>query len=350
VAERFDLSHARVLVTGGAGFIGSNFVHHFLRRFPGSHVVVLDALTYAGRQENLRDLRTESCTFIRGDICKFEDVMGAMAGCDYVLNFAAQSHVDRSLEEPGQFIYTDVFGVYVLCEVARQIGVKRFVQISTDEVYGEVLEGVATEKWPVQPRSPYSASKAGGEHIALASWASWGLPVVITRSSNNYGPFQYPEKLIPLFVTNAIDDQTLPVYGSGRNRRDWLHVSDQCDALIALLAQPGIEGDIFNIGAGNELDVLEITDLILSLLGKPTSLICHVEDRPGHDRRYALNSLKIQKLTGWEPQIPFMKGIEQTVAWYQENEAWWRPIKAGEFRAYYERMYGQRRVLKEVRA
>jgi len=273
-----------------------------------------------------------------------------MAGCAYVLNFAAESHVDRSIETPGDFIQTDVYGVFVLCEEARRRRVKRFVQISTDEVYGEVLEGRATEAWALEPRSPYAASKAGGDRLAHAYHATYGLPVVVTRCANNYGPRQYPEKLVPLFITNAIDDEPLPVYGSGRNTRDWLHVDDHCTALVATLEQPGIEGETFNIGAQHELDVLTITDTILGLLGKPKSLIRHVDDRPGHDRRYAVDSSKITRRLGWRPSIPFEQGIASTVKWFVGHESWWRPIKQGEFRAYYERMYGQRKVLKEVKA
>jgi dTDP-glucose 4,6-dehydratase len=228
--------------------------------------------------------------------------------------------------------------------------VKRFIQVSTDEVYGEVLEGHSTEEWPLHPRSPYAASKAGGDRLAYAYWCTYGLPVVVTRCSNNYGPRQYPEKLVPLFVTNAIDDQPLPVYGTGLNRRDWLHVDDHCDALITLLSFPGVEGETFNIGAGHELDVLTITDTLLGLLGKPKLLVRHVEDRPGHDRRYAVDSSKLTRVTGWHPKIGFEQGIRQTVEWFRANESWWRPIRSGEFREYYERMYGQRRVLKEVRS
>jgi dTDP-glucose 4,6-dehydratase len=350
MAERLDLSRARVLVTGGAGFIGSHFVHHLLRRFPDSHAVVLDALTYAGRRENLDGVSARSLTFIQGDIRDPAVVATAMAGCDVALNFAAESHVDRSIETPGEFIQTDVFGVFVLCEEARRQRLKRFIQVSTDEVYGEVLEGHATESWPLMPRSPYAASKAGGDRLAYAYWATWGLPVVVSRCANNYGPRQYPEKLVSLFITNAIDDQPLPVYGTGLNQRDWLHVEDHCAALVALLEHPGIEGETFNIGAQHELDVLTITSTILKLLGKPETLIRHVEDRPGHDRRYAVDSGKLTRLTGWSPRVAFADGMRDTVDWYRANQSWWRPIKEGEFRAYYERMYGQRKVLKEVRA
>jgi dTDP-glucose 4,6-dehydratase len=312
--------------------------------------VVLDALTYAGRRENLDGVPAKSLTFVHGDIRDPKAVAEAMKGCNDVLNFAAESHVDRSIETPGEFIQTDVFGVFVLCEEARSQKVKRFIQVSTDEVYGEVLEGRSTEEWPLMPRSPYAASKAGGDRLAYAYWTTYGLPVVVTRCSNNYGPRQYPEKLMPLFITNAIDDQPLPVYGTGLNKRDWLHVDDHCDALLRLLVHEGVEGETFNIGAGEELDVLTVTDQLLKLLGKPTSLIRHVEDRPGHDRRYAVDSSRLQSRTGWKPSVGFEQGFAQTVEWYRANEAWWRPIKEGEFRAYYERMYGQRKVLKEVKA
>ena len=350
MAEALSLDRSRVLVTGGAGFIGSNFVHRFLAAHPGAEVVVLDALTYAGRKENLHGLPDRQLTFVHGDIRDPEAVTAAMRGCDFVVNFAAESHVDRSIETPGEFIQTDVYGVFVLAEEARRIGVKRFIQVSTDEVYGEVLEGHSTEEWPLHPRSPYAASKAGGDRLAYAYWCTYGLPVVVTRCSNNYGPRQYPEKLVPLFVTNAIDDLPLPVYGTGLNRRDWLHVDDHCDALITLLSFPGVEGETFNIGAGHELDVLTITDTLLGLLGKPKSLVRHVEDRPGHDRRYAVDSSKLTRVTGWQPKIGFEPGIRQTVEWFRANESWWRPIRSGEFREYYERMYGQRKVLKEVRS
>jgi len=344
-----SLEKARVLVTGGAGFIGSNFVHRLMARFPEAEVVVLDALTYAGRRENLHGLPDRRLTFVHGDIRDPSAVEAAMRGCDFVVNFAAESHVDRSIETPGEFIQTDVYGVFVLAEEARRVGVKRFVQVSTDEVYGEVLEGHSTEDWPLNPRSPYAASKAGGDRLAYAYWCTYGLPVVVTRCSNNYGPRQYPEKLVPLFVTNAIDDLPLPVYGTGLNRRDWLHVDDHCDALLTLLEFPGVEGETFNIGAQHELDVLTITDTLLGLLGKPKTLIRHVEDRPGHDRRYAVDSSKLTRVTGWTPKIAFADGIRTTVEWFRANEAWWRPIRTGEFREYYERMYGQRKVLKEVR-
>jgi dTDP-glucose 4,6-dehydratase len=343
------LSGARLLVTGGAGFIGSNFTRMALARWPGAHVHVLDALTYAGNRKNLEDVVDPSrLTFQHGDIRDPAHVVEAMEGVTHVVNFAAESMVDRSIDDPGSFILTDTYGVFVLLEEAKRKGVARFVQISTDEVYGEILGDPATEDSPLIPRNPYAASKAGGDRLAYAYWATYGFPVVITRCSNNYGPYQYPEKLIPLFVTNALEDVALPVYGSGKNLRDWIHVDDHCAAVATLLEATGVEGETFNIGAGNELDVLTITSAILQQTGKPETLIRHVEDRPGHDRRYALDCAKLTRRTGWKPKIDFAHGIAQTIAWYQQRRDWWEPIKSGEFREYYARMYGNRKVLREV--
>jgi dTDP-glucose 4,6-dehydratase len=335
----------RILVTGGAGFIGSAFVRMANRRWPGAHVHVLDALTYAGNKRNLEDLADASrMTFQHGDIRDPKAVAEAMAGATHVINFAAESMVDRSIDDPGSFVLTDTYGAYVLLEESRKQKVARFVQISTDEVYGEVLEGASTEESALVPRNPYAASKAGGDRLAYAYHATYGLPVVITRCSNNYGPYQYPEKLIPLFVTNALEDQPLPVYGTGKNVRDWIHVNDHCEAIATLLEADGVDGETYNIGAGNELDVLAITSAILARLGKPASLIRHVEDRQGHDRRYAVDSAKLTKRTGWQPRHSFEQGIAETIDWYGERRDWWEPIKAGEFRAYYEKMYGQRKA------
>jgi len=343
------LRGARILVTGGAGFIGSNFTRMALARWPGARVHVLDALTYAGNQKNLEDMVDPSrLTFQHGDIRDSKAVAEAMEGVTHVVNFAAESMVDRSIDDPGSFVLTDTYGVFVLLEEAKKRRVARFVQISTDEVYGEILGDPATEDSPLVPRSPYAAAKTGGDRLAYAWWATYDFPVVITRCSNNYGPYQYPEKLIPLFVTNALEDQPLPVYGSGKNLRDWIHVDDHCSAVAMLLEAPGVEGETFNIGAGNELDVLKITSAILQQTGKPESLIRHVEDRPGHDRRYALDSSKLTRRTGWKPAVDFEHGIAQTIAWYQQRRDWWEPIKSGEFREYYARMYGNRKVLKEV--
>ena len=340
---------ARLLVTGGAGFIGSNFVRLALARWPEATVHVLDALTYAGNRKNLEDVGDPArLTFQHGDIRDPKAVAVAMEGATHVVNFAAESMVDRSIDDPGSFVLTDMYGAFVLLEEARRRSVRRFVQISTDEVYGEILGEPASEESPLMPRNPYAASKAGGDRLAFAYHATYGLPVVITRCSNNYGPYQYPEKLVPLFVTNALEDVPLPVYGSGKNVRDWIHVDDHCRAVAMLLEAEGVDGEVFNIGAGNELDVLTITDAILRQVGKPQSLVRHVEDRLGHDRRYALSCAKLTMRTGWAPQIDFTTGIARTIDWYQARRDWWEPIKSGEFRQYYERMHGQRKVLKEV--
>jgi dTDP-glucose 4,6-dehydratase len=307
---------------------------------------VLDAMTYAGNRANLVDVVDPSrLSFQEGDIRDAQAVAQAMEGATHVVNFAAESMVDRSIDDPGSFVLTDVFGAFVLLEEAKRRGVARFVQISTDEVYGEIFGEPATEEAPLLPRNPYAASKAGGDRLAFAYHETYGLPVVITRCSNNYGPYQYPEKLIPLFVTNALEDQPLPVYGNGRNTRDWIHVDDHCRAVAMLLEADGVDGEVFNIGAGNELDVLAITGEILRHTGKPASLIRHVEDRPGHDRRYALSSAKLSARTGWKCEVDFAHGIAATIDWYTRRRDWWEPIKSGEFRAYYERMYGQRKVL-----
>ncbi len=333
----------RVLVTGGCGFIGSNFVRMLLAERPGWEVVNLDKLTYAGRLENLQDVAGDArYRFVKGDICDPEAVRDAMAGCTAAVNFAAETHVDRSLQGAAHFIDTDIKGVLVLLEEARRVGLGRFVQISTDEVYGSIAEGSFTEASVLNPRNPYSASKAGGDRLAYAYWATYGVPVVITRASNNYGPFQYPEKLVPLFVTNALREESLPLYGDGRNVRDWLHVADHCRAVLFAL-EHGASGEVYNIAGGNERENVEITRAVLRLLGKPETLIRHVDDRVGHDRRYSLDASKLRRL-GWAPQVGFEQGLADTVRWYVEHEAWWRPIKDhdGEFRRYYEEQYGER--------
>jgi len=335
------LGSANFLVTGGAGFIGCNFVHELLRRFPQARVTVLDKLTYAGNPANLDPVRDHpGFRFVRGDIADAAVVDPLIAeGFDYVVNFAAETHVDRSIGDPSSFVRTDVFGVYVLLEAVRRHPVRRFLQISTDEVYGEILGDPVTEEGPLKPRNPYAASKAGGDRLAFSYWATYGLPVVVTRCSNNYGPHQYPEKLIPLFITNAFEDQPLPVYGDGRNTRDWIHVLDHVDALLTLLAADGVDGEVWNIGAGNELDVLTITDHLLRYTGKPKSLLAYVVDRPGHDRRYALDCSRLTERTGWRPRRDFAEGLRETVDWYRQNRAWWEPLKSGEFREYYQRNY-----------
>jgi dTDP-glucose 4,6-dehydratase len=331
----------RVLVTGGAGFIGSNFARYAARTHPAWEIVVLDKLTYAGRRENLADLEGRpGFRFVKGDIADPAAVAEVLPGCDYVVNFAAETHVDRSLYDAGGFIMTDVYGTFVLLEAARRAeGLKRFVQISTDEVYGSVETGSSTESDPLMPRNPYSASKAGADRLAYSYWATYRLPVIVTRASNNYGPFQFPEKVIPLFVTHALDGIPLPLYGDGMNVRDWLHVDDHCRALDLLL-EKGAPGETYNVGGGNEVPNIELTRRILALLGKPETLIRPVTDRPGHDRRYSLDCGRLRGL-GWSAQVPFDEGLRATVEWYRANEAWWRPLKenSAAFREHYQRHY-----------
>jgi len=331
----------RILVTGGAGFIGSNFVRHVARHRPGWEIVVLDKLTYAGRRENLADLEGRpGFRFVTGDIADPERVAEVLPGCDYAVNFAAETHVDRSLYDAGSFIMTDVYGTFVLLEAARRAsGLKLFVQISTDEVYGSVDEGSSTEADPLMPRNPYSASKAGADRLAYSYWATYRVPVIVTRASNNYGPYQFPEKVIPLFITHALDDIPLPLYGDGLNVRDWLHVEDHCRALDLLLDK-GTPGETYNVGGGNELPNVELTRRILRLLGKPETLIRRVTDRPGHDRRYSVDCTRLRGL-GWSPRVAFDEGLRSTVEWYRSNEAWWRPLKEGNpaFRDHYRRHY-----------
>jgi dTDP-glucose 4,6-dehydratase len=343
MAKGLDLSRARFLVTGGAGFIGSNFVHHVRRRFPDAAVTVLDKLTYAGNLANLDPVKDDpGYRFAKGDICDAAAVAEAMRGCDVVVNFAAETHVDRSIENAQDFILTDTVGVYVLLEEARRANVKRFLQISTDEVYGEILDGEATEESPLLARNPYAASKIGGDRLAYAYFATYAVPTIVTRCSNNYGPYQFPEKLIPLFVTNALEEKPLPVYGSGRNVRDWIHVEDHCRALVALLEADDTEGKTFNIAGGNERSVLQIGGAILEHLKRPASLLAHVTDRPGHDRRYAIDASRLERATGFRPSVPFERGLAETIDWYVARRDWWEPIRSGEFRHYYERTYGSR--------
>jgi dTDP-glucose 4,6-dehydratase len=331
----------RLLVTGGCGFIGSNFIRAVLASHPDDSVVNFDKLTYAGNPANLADVEHDRrYAFVQGDIGDAKLVRDVARGMDAVVNFAAPSHVDRSLLDPDEFLKTNVLGVHVLLEAVRELRIPRFLQISTDEVYGSIAAGAAREDAPLQPSNPYSAAKAGGDLLALASWRTHGVPVVITRSSNNFGPYQYPEKIVPLFVTNALDDQPLPLYGDGRQVRDWLYVLDNC-AAIDLVLRRGREGEVYNIGGGHEVANEDLTREILRLLGKPASLIQTVTDRPGHDRRYALDTDKVRRL-GWTPRTPFAAALESTVQWYREHPAWWRPLKSGEFRSYYERQYGQR--------
>jgi dTDP-glucose 4,6-dehydratase len=312
----------RILVTGGAGFIGSNFVRYLLGEHPDDEVVVLDKLTYAGRLENLEGVLGR-ITFVKGDITRAGDVKKA-GSCDAILNFAAETHVDRSIADAGAFVRTDVLGTHVLLEHARREGVGAFIQVSTDEVYGSRETGSFHESDPLDPSSPYSASKAGADHLALAYFRTYGLPVCITRSSNNFGPYQYPEKLIPVLVIRALHGEPLPLYGRGENIRDWLYVDDNC-AGIDLVLRKGRSGQVYNIASGEEHRNIDVARLVLSLTGRPESLITYVADRPGHDFRYSINTGRIRDL-GWRPAHTFPGGMERTVAWYRENEAWRRPF------------------------
>ncbi len=334
----------KILVTGGCGFIGSNFIRHVVASRSGTvSVVNLDKLTYAANPASLEDVAGRpNYRFIKGDIVDPEAVREAMEGCTHVVNFAAETHVDRSLLGDASFIETDVRGVFVLLEEARRLGVTRFIQISTDEVYGTIAQGSFTEESPLNPRNPYAASKAGGDRLAFSYWASYRVPVVITRASNNYGPYQYPEKLIPLFVTNALDGEPLPLYGDGRNVRDWLFVRDHA-AAIDFLLENGPPGETYNIAGGNERENLEITRRVLSELGKPESLIRFVDDRPGHDRRYSLDAGKLASI-GFLPATPFDRGLTETIRWYRDHPEWWRPVKERDaaFRAFYRTQYAER--------
>ena len=330
----------RLLVTGGAGFIGSNFARHVLEAHPGDEVVVLDKLTYAGRVETIQDLLDGGrCRFVQGDIADEEAVREALEGCDAVVNFAAESHVDRSIEEPGHFIQTDVYGTYVLLEEARAAGIERYLQVSTDEVYGSIEDGTFTEHSPLAPSSPYSASKAGGDLLVSAYCHTYGMNATVCRASNNYGPFQYPEKLIPLCILNAMHGDPLPVYGDGMQVRNWLYVTDHCRGIDVVL-RAGNAGETYNIGGPDELPNIDVVRTIIELTGAGESLIQYVKDRPGHDRRYSLSSEKTEGL-GWKAEVPFTEGIAATVDWYRRNAWWWEPIRSGDYREYYQRQYGQ---------
>ena len=332
-----------VLVTGGAGFIGSNFVRYALERHPDWRVTTLDKLTYAGRRENLHDVMDNPRhVFVHGDIGDAAVSGPLVERSEIVVHFAAETHVDRSILSAGEFIRTDVEGTFVLLEAARRAtGLRRFVQISTDEVYGSVASGASRETDELKPRNPYSASKAGADRLAYSYWATYNVPVIVTRASNNYGPYQFPEKVIPLFVTNAIDDIPVPLYGDGRNVRDWLHVTDHCSALD-LLIDKGTSGEVYNIGGGNDVMNVDLTHRILDELHKPASLIKPVADRPGHDRRYCVDTTKLRGI-GWQPQVLFDDGLRDTIEWYRRNEWWWRPIKENDpaFKAYYQAQYGR---------
>lgn len=312
----------RFLITGGAGFIGSNFVRYIVSKYPDVEIIVLDKLTYAGRRENLLDVQ-KKITFIQGDICRIDDVEKAGA-CDVIFNFAAETHVDRSITDPESFVKTDVLGTCTLMNYARKHDVSRYVQISTDEVYGSIREGSFSETDILSPSSPYSASKAAAEHLVQSYYKSYGLPVLTTRSSNNFGPFQYPEKLIPVLILKALANQSLPIYGTGQNVRDWVYVDDNCMGIDTVYSR-GVAGEIYNIGAGNEKTNLEIAKIILRILNKKEDLITYVQDRPGHDFRYSISSEKVRRL-GWRPTHTFNDALIETVEWYVQNDWWWKPL------------------------
>lgn len=333
-----------ILVTGGAGFIGSNFVR-YLRKLPDAapRITVLDKLTYAGNLENLSDIQ-DSYTFVHGDICDAPLVERTMSehGIDAVVHFAAESHVDRSILGPKVFTETNVMGTHTVLEAARGANVKRFVHVSTDEVYGSLgPEGLFTEQSPIDPTSPYAASKAASDLVVMAYAKTFGFPAIITRCSNNYGPYQFPEKLIPLMIINAFNDKSLPVYGDGKNIRDWIHTEDHSSAIWTVL-QKGVPGEVYNIGGNNEWYNIDIVKLILKTLGKPESLITFVKDRPAHDKRYAIDSSKIQRELGWQPSITFDEGIQQTIDWYRQNTTWWERVVSGAYQEYYEQQYTTR--------
>ncbi len=336
------LENTTVLVGGGAGFIGTNFVHQLLEPGRTVKVICLDKLTYAGNLENHQSHEGDPrFRFVKGDIADPAVVAPLMEEADYVANFAAETHVDRSIEDQSLLIRANIEGPLTLLNAARRYPVTRFLQVGTDEVYGEVMDDPVDEEAPLKPRNPYSAAKAGGDAMAHAFWATFGLPVVISRCSNNYGPYQYPEKMIPLFTTNAMEDKELPVYGSGKNQRDYIHVADHCRALEVLLTADAdqVEGEIYNIAGGNEYDILQIADIILETLGKPKTLLNHVKDRLGHDRRYAMKAEKIRDRLGFEPQHTVPVALPETIRWYTEHRTWWERIKSGAFRDYYDRMY-----------
>lgn len=333
----------KILVTGGAGFIGSNFIRHVLSLNKGFSIVNYDKLTYAGNLANLKSVATDSnYCFVRGDICDAAAVEEATRGCSAVVHFAAESHVDRSIYEPTPFIHTNVTGTFVLLQAARRARVERFVQVSTDEVYGDMAPGTfADEDSPVQPSSPYSASKASADLLVRSYVRTYGFPGLITRSSNNYGPYQFPEKFLPLMITNASENKPLPIYGDGRQQRDWLHVEDNCRGVLAVL-EHGRIGEVYNIGGLDIKENLTIARKLLQLLGKPESLLTYVKDRQGHDRRYALRCNKMEKDLGWKPIVPLEDGLRQTIDWYKKNEEWVSGVRDGEYCSYYEKYYENR--------
>lgn len=333
----------RLLITGGAGFIGSNFIRHLLNSGQGYSVVNYDKLTYAGNLENLADLeKRPDYRFVRGDICDAPSVEQALDGCDGIVHFAAESHVDRSIYEPAPVIETNVTGTFVLLQTAKKLGIRKFIHVSTDEVYGDLKAGeFSDERHGLAPSSPYSASKASSDLLVLSYVRTYGFPAVITRASNNYGPYQFPEKFLPLMISNAMDGKPLPIYGDGKQQRDWLHVEDHCRGIHAVLERGRI-GEVYNIGGLDIEDNLSMAKRVLKALGRPETLLTSVKDRPGHDRRYALDCRKIEKELGWRPQVTLEKGLADTIEWYRTNVKWINDVRGGEYRRYYEKYYENR--------
>ncbi|MBI2644973.1 dTDP-glucose 4,6-dehydratase [Candidatus Uhrbacteria bacterium] len=332
----------KILITGGCGFMGSNFIRYVLEQYPDYSVINLDALTYAGNPENLKSVENDPrYTFVKGNITDEKFVQSVMEqGIDVIINYAAETHVDRSISDPKAFILTDVLGTYTLLEAARTFQTPRYIQISTDEVYGSIEEGVFTEESPFLPNSPYAASKASGDMLCRAYVQTYGLPIIVTHSCNFYGPYQYPEKVIPLFITNLIEGKKVPLYGDGKNVREWIYTEDHCNA-ICMLLEKGVLGEVYTIGTGYEIPNVDLTMKLLEYAGCDTDMIEYVKDRPGHDRRYALDSSKLRAL-GWAPKYSFEEGLERTVQWYKDNSEWWKKIKSGEYKEYYQRQYEKR--------
>lgn len=333
-----------VLITGASGFMGSNMVHYLLASDSDVRLLNLDKMTYAGNATNLEDVQEDPrYQFMQGDIANEQDVARACETVqpDVILNYAAETHVDRSILDPKAFLITDVVGTYTLLEAVKKYGIKKLVQISTDEVFGSTTEGAFTEQSPFEPNSPYSASKAGGDHLCRAYWVTYNTPVVVTHSCNFYGPYQYPEKIIPLFITNILEEKKVPLYGTGENVREWIYTEDHCRAVDTIMRN-GTPGEVYNIGSGQRISNSELTHRILALLGKDEEMIEHVQDRPGHDFRYAIDHTKLTKELGWEPSVALEDGLRRTVEWYTAHEQWWKPLKSGAYKAYYEQQYGNR--------
>ena len=330
----------RVLITGGAGFMGSNAIRYFLKKYSDIEIVNLDKLTYAGNPDNLKDIENNSrYRFIKGDIIDRNLLDNTVKDVDVIINYAAETHVDRSILDPKEFIVTDVLGTYSLLESAKKHNIKKYIQISTDEVFGSIQDGKFTEESPFKPNSPYAASKAGGDHLCRAYFKTYDMPIIVTHSCNFFGPYQYPEKLIPLFITNLLENKKIPVYGDGLQAREWISTQDHCQA-VDLILQKGKAGEVYNISTGDEIKNIEITKLLLAELNKNDSFIDYVKDRPGHDRRYAIDATKLRAL-GWSPKMNFNDGIKQTIEWYKNNEGWWKKIKSGEYLKYYKQQYAQ---------